>query len=65
MELDYSVSSGPFLSSELIVGPGPGPGPKLDNLISHCIDRVPASSTVPEQPRAENVVFCAKKMLKG
>ena len=31
VELDYSVSSGPFLSSELIIGPGPGPGPELDN----------------------------------
>ena len=29
LELDYSVSSGPFLSSELIIGPGPGP--ELDN----------------------------------
>ena len=32
VHLDYSVSSGPFLSSELIIGPGPGPGPELENL---------------------------------
>ena len=25
-----SLSSGPFLSSELIIGPGQGPEPKLD-----------------------------------
>ena len=31
VHLDYSVSSGPFLSSELVIGPGPGPGPELDN----------------------------------
>ena len=31
VHLDYNVSSGPFLSSELIIGPEPGPGPELDN----------------------------------
>ena len=30
MELDYSVSSGPFLSFEIEIGDGPGP--ELDNL---------------------------------
>ena len=29
VHLDYNVSSGPFLSYELIIGPGPGP--ELDN----------------------------------
>ena len=33
MHLDYNVSSGPFLSFELVIGPGPGPGPELDNII--------------------------------
>ena len=33
VQLDYNVSSGPFLSSELIIGPGPGPGPELDNIM--------------------------------
>ena len=32
MQLDYNVSSGPFLSSELIIGPGLGP--ELDNNLS-------------------------------
>ena len=31
VHFDYNISSGPFLSSELIIGPGPGPGPELDN----------------------------------
>ena len=35
VHLDYSVSSGPFLSSELVIGPGPGPGPELDNIWNH------------------------------
>ena len=30
MELDYSVSSGPFLSYEIEIGDGPGP--ELDNI---------------------------------
>ena len=30
VHLDYNVSSGPFLSFELVIGPGPGPGPELD-----------------------------------
>ena len=29
VELDYSISSGPFLSFEIEIGDGPGP--KLDN----------------------------------
>ena len=29
MELDYNVSSGPFLSFEIEIGDGPGP--ELDN----------------------------------
>ena len=33
VHLDYNVSSGPFLSSELILGPGPGP--ELENLKLH------------------------------
>ena len=37
VELDYNVSSGPFLSSELIIGPGPGPGPELDNLLKYLL----------------------------
>ena len=35
VELDYNVSSGPFLSFEIEIGDGPeiedGPGPELDN----------------------------------
>ena len=31
VELDCSVSTGPFLECELIIGPGPGPGLELDN----------------------------------
>ena len=30
MELDYSVSSGPFLNFEIEIGDGPGP--ELDNI---------------------------------
>ena len=36
VDLDYSVSSGPFLSSELIIGPGPGPEPELDKNQQPC-----------------------------
>ena len=39
MHLDYNVSSGPFLSSELIIGPGPGPGPELDNYDGIKVDK--------------------------
>ena len=31
VELDYNVSSGPFLSFEIEIGDGPGP--ELDNLL--------------------------------
>ena len=35
MELDYSVSSGPFLSYEIEIGDGPGP--ELDNKSGHTL----------------------------
>ena len=36
VELDYNVSSGPFLSFEIEIGDGPGP--ELDNYHCHCSD---------------------------
>ena len=35
MELDYNVSSGPFLSLTLEIEIGDGPGPELDNNLRH------------------------------
>ena len=34
VELDYNVSSGPFLSFDIEIGDGPGP--ELDNLFESC-----------------------------
>jgi len=35
VELDYNVSSGPFLSFEIEIGDGPGP--ELDNIVNYLL----------------------------